>query len=142
MFAGDGILRTRERFLGGAAMFEFLWDLVEQDQKSGQQMHVPTGPNVVAQAEAKVITLEQRYERLRLTNMGMWELMKRRMGVTDQDLAAEVQGLVAEAGVKGRNVRGARLTTCPSCHRNVLSSAMTCVYCGTKLSVTSGFGGT
>jgi hypothetical protein len=68
--------------------------------------------------------------------------MKRRLGVTDQDLAGEVQALVAEAGVKGRNVRGGRLTTCPACHRNVLSSAMTCVYCGTKLAVTSGFGGT
>jgi hypothetical protein len=123
-------------------MFDFLWDLVAQEQQSGLQVHVAPGQSGVAQAEAKVITLEQRYERLRLTNMAMWELMKRRLGVTDQELAGEIQALVAEAGVKGRNVRGARLTTCPSCHRNVLSSAMTCVYCGAKLTVTSGFGGT
>jgi hypothetical protein len=125
-------------------MFDFIWDLVEQQQRTDLSAPRATIPpqSIVAQAEAKVVTLEQRYERLRLTTMAMWELMKRKLEVTDQDLAGEMQALIAEAGGRGRNVRGLRLTMCPSCHRNVLSSAMTCVYCGAKLAVTASFGGT
>jgi hypothetical protein len=125
-------------------MFDFIWDLVEREQRP--DLSAPWAPpspqSVVAQAEAKVVTLEQRHERLRLTSMTIWELVKRKLGVTDTELATEIQALVAETGGRGRNVRGLRLTTCQSCHRNVLSSAMTCVYCGAKLAVTAGFGGT
>jgi uncharacterized protein (DUF2336 family) len=72
----------------------------------------------------------------------MWALMKSRLGVTDQDLATAVQSLVAESSEKGRNALGGRLAQCPACHRNVLSSASACVYCGARLAVTSSFAGT
>ena len=123
-------------------MFEFIWDAIQQEQSAALPSAVATHQGSVAEAQTKVVTLEQRYERLRLTNMGMWQLMKQKLGVTDQELAAAVQSLVAESGQKGRNALGGRLTQCPACHRNVLSSAASCVYCGTKLAVTASFGGT
>ena len=123
-------------------MFEFIWDAIQQEQIGDLQSTAAARQSAVSQAQSKVLSLEQRYERLRLTNMGMWELMKRKLGVTAQDLAAAVQGLVAESASKGRNSLGGRLTPCPACHRNVLSSATTCMYCGAHLAVTSSFGGT
>jgi hypothetical protein len=124
-------------------MFEFIWDAIDREMDEGAKATVPVRPGAApAPMQFKVVTLEQRYERLRLTSMAMWELMKHRLNVTDEDLAAEIQTLVAEANKKGENARGGKITQCPACHRTVLSSAATCVYCGVKLPPTSGFAGT
>ena len=121
-------------------MFDFLWGT--QRKQLDLQSGLAANQSAAATAQAKVASLEQRYERLRLANLGMWELMKQKLGVVDEDLARAVQAIMTEGEGEGRGTRDPQLVPCPSCHRNVLASATTCVYCGAKLTVSAGFGGT
>lgn len=90
-----------------------------------------TGETASAAKQA-VLSLEQRYERLRQINMAMWALMKDRLGVTDADLIAYVETIQADAPAS-------KLMKCPSCHRIILSNSAACISCGTKTTATGTF---
>ncbi|MGB7158077.1 MAG: hypothetical protein WBD40_08425 [Tepidisphaeraceae bacterium] len=111
-------------------MIDLLWDL-HQERRIGEAQD---GANQAARKatdfQERVRFLEDRIDRMLLTNMAMWSLLRDAMGWTDQDLVARVQELDLQDGVADGKVTCASPTTCPRCQRTFSPRHRRCLYCG------------
>jgi len=83
-------------------------------------------------AAAKRDALETQHEvaRLRLVCAALWDLLKQRNGLTEEELRATMAEIDARDGtMDGKLSRPVRV--CVQCHRTVTAKQNTCMYCGT-----------
>jgi len=93
-----------------------------------------------ASAKRDVASLERELAKLKLVCAAVWELVKTRTNLTEDDLAAMVAELDAKDGVAdGQLTRSVR--KCVSCDRTVPSKQNKCMYCGTIQPIDSIFEG-
>lgn len=89
-----------------------------------------TAPSA-AQADpgGRIRELEHQIERMMLLNQALWELIRARLQVTEQDLEKRVREIDLRDGVQD-----GRMTTtamqCPACSRISSSRHWKCLYCG------------
>jgi flavin-dependent dehydrogenase len=73
--------------------------------------------------------LEERLDKLLLVNMAMWELLKERTDLTEEDLMSKVQQLDMQDGRDdGKLQKG--IAKCHQCGRTVSHRHSKCLYCG------------
>ncbi len=93
-----------------------------------------------ASAKRDVAELERDLGRLKLVCAAVWELLKQRAKLTEEDLVAMVAMLDAEDGVAdGQLTRSVR--KCVQCQRTVPAKTNKCMYCGADQPLTSVFEG-
>lgn len=120
-------------------MFEFLWDLSQEQRIGRLEARGRSAGRAGHRAEAAVETLEQRLDRLELACAAMWELLKE-SGRTEAELLDRMQAVDARDGkADGRLRREPR--RCPSCGRTAGRARTSCVYCSEKLPPDAPFGG-
>ena len=82
-----------------------------------------------AEAAADLATLEQRFERLALACMAMWELLQERTDLGDEDLAERIREIDLRDGeADGKVTR--TIQHCPKCDRTMSPRHNKCLYCG------------
>lgn len=87
----------------------------------------PTGS---APVSAEVQQLQQEVQSLELACAGMWELLKFKLGCTDDELIAAVQTVDARDGQIDGKIRKP-VGDCPSCGRRILMrKSNKCAWCG------------
>ncbi|NLH16320.1 MAG: hypothetical protein GX455_07065 [Phycisphaerae bacterium] len=86
-------------------------------------------------AESAVETARQlrdRVDRLSMICQAMWELLRSKAKLTDEDIIKQMQQIDLRDGVAdGKMTR--QTLVCPECGRNVSSRREQCLYCGTWL---------
>jgi hypothetical protein len=93
-----------------------------------------------ASAKRDVVELEHDLGRLKLVCAAVWELVKEKTALTEDDLVTKVAELDARDGVAdGQLTRGVR--KCVQCQRTVPTKQNKCMYCGTVQPVSSVFEG-
>src|SRR5262249_4875521 len=91
-------------------------------------------------AKRDVAMLEDDLARMRLVCAAVWELLKEKTGLTEEDLVAKVALMDAKDGVAdGKLTRSIR--NCVKCGRTVSAKQNKCMYCGTVQPVGSVFEG-
>lgn len=84
--------------------------------------------------------LENRYERMRLVNAALWQLLKAHTGLTDADLKQYIEKVdLADGKLDGKIDRKGGAMDCPSCKRRILKSAVVCPWCSTRLKAGDAF---
>ena len=74
--------------------------------------------------------LEQRYERMRLVNAALWQLLKAHTGLTDADLKQYIEKVdLADGKLDGKVDRKGAAIDCPHCSRRILKTAVVCPWC-------------
>lgn len=87
----------------------------------------------ITKAGEDVRLLEQRYERLRLLTLAMWQLLKEHTGLTDADLKQFVEKVdLLDGKADGKLSRTTGAMDCPKCSRRILKSATRCPWCGAR----------
>ncbi len=82
--------------------------------------------------QARAVDAEKRVDQLVLICNAMWELLREKTGLTEQDLIERVAILDAKDGVAdGKLTRGP--TKCTKCNRTVLPKHQKCMYCGNPI---------
>lgn len=85
-------------------------------------------------AESAVMPLESRIDALELACAGMWELLKFKFQMTDDELAAAINTVDARDGKVDGKITQSASETCPHCGRRLLTKARAkCVWCGAEL---------
>ncbi|MGN6367649.1 MAG: hypothetical protein ACTHN5_05260 [Phycisphaerae bacterium] len=85
--------------------------------------------NEAAAAKRDVAYLEDQLERMKLVCAAVWELVKEKHNLAEDDLVAKVAQLDAKDGVAdGKFSRAPR--KCVKCNRTVKDNQRACMYCG------------
>ena len=75
--------------------------------------------------------LKERLEHLQLALQSMWDLLREKTGLTDQDLRQKIaDNVLTREGEEGKFPKEALI--CQSCGRPISSRRKICLYCGTK----------
>lgn len=80
-------------------------------------------------AQMKVADLEERIDKLTLVCYAMWELLREKSGLTDEDLIARVAVIDAADGVADGKITQT-VRPCVHCGRPVAARHQQCLYCG------------
>ncbi len=96
--------------------------------------HSSSAPTAVQQE------LSRRLDQLTLATMAMWELIRDKTALTEEDLIAKMQEVDLRDGKEdGKLVLGVK--TCSACRRPANPRHAKCLYCGAKLEKDSAFEG-
>ncbi|AIE86867.1 hypothetical protein [Fimbriimonas ginsengisoli] len=86
-----------------------------------------------AAVDDAVTPLEHRVEHLELACAGLWELLKNKLGCTEEELVAAIQSVDARDGVMDGRA-GPENGVCPTCNRRLLTRrSPNCTWCGSRL---------
>jgi len=80
----------------------------------------------------EVRRLEQRCDRLALVCQALWELLRERADLGDQDLVTRIREVDLRDGTADGRMTPVAVE-CPSCHRPSSSRRDECLYCGSPL---------
>ena len=107
---------------------------------SAARQQAAAASSEAASAKRDVADLERELGRLKLVCAAMWELLKQRSKLTEEDLVAMVAMLDAKDGVAdGQLTRSVR--PCVQCGRTVAAKQTKCMYCGKEQPAASVFEG-
>ena len=111
---------------------------------SGARQQAAAASSEAASAKRDIADLERELERelgrLKLVCAAVWELLKQRSKLTEEDLVAMVAMLDAKDGVAdGQLTRSVR--PCVDCGRTVAAKQTKCMYCGKEQPAGSVFEG-
>jgi ribosomal protein S27AE len=82
-------------------------------------------------AERKAADLEEQVDKLTLVCAALWDLVKEKTALTEEDLIARIAVVDARDGVAdGKITHKAR--PCEQCGRSVAARHYKCLYCGTE----------
>jgi hypothetical protein len=110
-------------------MIDLLWDLHQERRISEAQDSASDASRKTSDMRDRMRFLEDRTDRLLLTNIAMWSLLRDTMGLTDQDLAARIQEIDLQDGLAdGKVSRSPK--TCSRCQRTFSPRHRRCLYCG------------
>lgn len=100
---------------------------------------VKTGPDAetdrrISNASERLRELENRYERMKLVTVALWQLLKAHTGLTDADLKQYIEKVdLADGKLDGKIGRKSGAMDCPGCSRRILKTAVTCPWCSKRL---------
>ena len=77
----------------------------------------------------RVKELESKISRLQLVNAALWEVVRDKLGIAEQELEAKMREVDARDGVEDGQVTEVPLK-CPACGRVSSSKYWKCLYCG------------
>jgi hypothetical protein len=80
-------------------------------------------------AKETAMGLEERLDKLTLVCTAMWELLREKTKLTEEDLLHKVQELDMRDGVPDGKVTRT-VAECPHCHRTMSPRHQKCLYCG------------
>ena len=77
--------------------------------------------------------LNRDVEKLYLAVQAMWELMKERTGLKDEDLLAKMREIdLSDGRVDGKDATQTKSHCCPNCGRMILTGQVKCSWCGAE----------
>lgn len=82
-------------------------------------------------AQRSVDHIEERLDKLLLVNMALWELLKERTDLTEEDLMNKVQQIDMQDGQSDGKVNRP-IAKCQQCGRTISARHSKCLYCGTQ----------
>ena len=86
--------------------------------------------NRVSSLGAQIKALEANLAKALMINEALWELMRDKMNLTEEDLNDKLYEIDMRDGqLDGKNQRSA--SACPNCQRTVSPRHPACIYCGT-----------
>jgi predicted Zn-ribbon and HTH transcriptional regulator len=83
----------------------------------------------IAEARTRLEALEQQVARLKLLNEALWQLIKEKVGISEDDLYQRAQEIDAQDGRRDGQLSSQPLR-CPECGRISQSRHGRCLYCG------------
>ena len=106
----------------------------------GARQQAASASNEAASAKREVTEMQHQIDKLKLVCAALWELVKEKTSLTEDDIVNRIALLDAKDGVAdGRLTRAAR--PCVKCKRTVAPKLIKCMYCGTMQPVESVFEG-
>ncbi|HVE16251.1 MAG TPA: hypothetical protein VNB29_05915 [Chthoniobacterales bacterium] len=110
-------------------MIDFFTDLHRQRRIREANDGAPAVEASARDLQNDLRRLESRLDRLALASQAMWELLRERTDLTEDDILARIMEVDLRDGQADDKMSG-RAVTCTSCGRKINSAHRSCIYCG------------
>jgi hypothetical protein len=104
-------------------------DLHQYGRIAQAQNDADRARNKAEQFALRLDELERRNDRIALACQALWEILRERTGLQDEDVFAKMAEIDLRDGKADGRV-GAQVMTCTHCRRPVNSARPVCIYCG------------
>lgn len=111
---------------------DLLWDLHQQGQISSANQTADRAVNKAENAVAELSRLQRRIERLSLCCQAMWEVLRDKHGLTEEELQNRILEIDLRDGATDGKMR-TQIVDCPSCGSKTNTKRSLCVICGAPL---------
>jgi hypothetical protein len=109
-----------------------LWDNYDPTGTAAAQRAAESAESKVEHCARAIEALQRRADRLSLACQAMWELIRERSDLTEEDIEKKILEIDGRDGsVDGRI--GTGVVDCPSCGRKTSSKRDSCVMCGAPI---------
>lgn len=106
-----------------------IWDIYQQTKIDGANRTADRAMSKADRYANDISNLKQHVERLSLASQAMWELLKSRSDLTEEELDAKILEIDARDGRIDGKI-GTPPIDCPACGRTTSATRDTCVVCG------------
>jgi hypothetical protein len=110
----------------------FLWPGYQQGQIAEAKTDAIEAKMQAAQYSDRVQALETQVNHMALACQAMWEILRDRVGITEQELLAKMSEVDLRDGAKDGRMTHVQ-TKCPVCGKPSNSKNASCMYCGAIL---------
>lgn len=112
--------------------FFSMLDLVQQRQINQLKVDVKVAGQRSVNAQLEVQHLQTENEALKLVTASMWQLIKQRLGVSDDDLKEMVEAVDLLDGRRDGKVSSpqSKMVQCVACNHKINNKSPKCLYCG------------
>ncbi len=111
---------------------DLLWDPHQQGQISCANQTADRAANKAESAAAELSRLQRRIERLSLCCQAMWELLREKHGLTEDELQSRILEIDLRDSTTDGKMR-MQIVDCPSCGSKTNTKRSLCVICGAPL---------
>lgn len=111
---------------------DLLWDLHQQGQISSANQSADRAENKANAVASDLARTHRRIERLSLCCQAMWELLRDKYGLTEDELQTRILEIDLRDGSTDGKMR-TQIVDCPSCGSKTNTKRSLCVICGAPL---------
>ena len=109
-----------------------LWEAYQQTKIAGAELTADRAMSKADRYAADIANMQRQVDRLTLACQAMWELLRDRSGLSEEDIESKMREIDARDGQVDGKI-GTTLLDCPSCGRATNSRRSTCLMCGAPL---------
>lgn len=109
-----------------------LWDLLQQRQISEASQNSDLALSKASRVVQDTGKNTRDIDQLTLACQAMWELIREKMGFTDEQLRQKISEIDLRDGLKDVKI-GMEMIICPSCARDTNTIHSACTYCGCEI---------
>jgi hypothetical protein len=117
---------------------DFIWDIHQDGRINSAQSEAREAGDKADAVVSEFARMQRRLDRLSLGCQAMWELMRDRGWVTEEELRAKILEVDLRDGTTDGRM-STQITDCPKCGAKTNSKRSTCVMCGAPLEVRHSF---
>ena len=110
------------------------FDLYQQGQITAAQEKADRAKSEAERLRIQIDDLQRKADGLTIACQALWEIVRDRLSVNDNDILAKMQEVDLRDG-RADNKIDLTVLKCPSCQRNSNSKRRACIYCGSDLPV-------
>ena len=107
------------------------WELYQQSQIHQAKSDASRAEHKSSSIERELRQIYDRIDSLALTCQAMWELIRERTSLTDEDIESRMQAIDLRDG-KADGKMNTPVFECGDCGRNVSRRHCRCMYCGAE----------
>lgn len=113
---------------------DFLWDLHQNGQISAANQTADRAENKADAVVSDLARSQRRIERLSLCCQALWELLRDKHGLTEEELQSRILEIDLRDGTTDGKMR-TQIVDCPNCGSKTNTKRSLCVICGAPLPV-------
>jgi len=104
------------------------WDAIQHRQIRDAHRQADRALEKTIDLESDAGSLQRRVEVMALTNQALYEILRDRLGISDEEVVYRMAEIDARDGCKDGKM-GARVAKCRRCARPVSTARQRCMYC-------------
>lgn len=106
-----------------------MWDLFQEIRLNDHRMRQHSIESDTERNRGDLFSLSRQVAKMALVNQALYELLKEKNGITDEDLRRKIREVDQRDGVEDGDLKAAPLR-CPKCQSTVTAGALACMACG------------
>lgn len=120
-------------------MLHSIWDLFQHHQISKADIKAENAKQLAITSGTSIANLQAQLDTLVLANHAMWELLSKKVGVSEKELVRLMNEIDLRDGIADGKISKAQIRQCSDCGHKIKKRRPNCYWCGSKINLETPF---